>query len=317
MGPQKRIYVWFENVIGYLSAAKEWAQRDGDPEGWRQFWQSPECRSYYFIGKDNIFFHTMSWPATIMAYGDEEGAPLTLPYDVPANHFNNMSGRKASTSRRWAVWIPDLIGRYDPDSFRYYLCATMPETADSDFTWPDFVARNNNELVATWGNLVNRTLTLTYRNFDGRIPDPGRLDDRAQQLLARIESMLRYVDERLGACHFRLGLSAAMSAAQEANRYLDETAPWKALPDDRDAAARSLYTVICAINGIKVALWPYVPFSSERLHSYLGFSQSLQDLGWMLVRPEPGQQLIEPAPLFTKLDASVAAEEEARLAATA
>ncbi|OGO50132.1 MAG: methionine--tRNA ligase, partial [Chloroflexi bacterium RBG_16_68_14] len=317
LGPGKRIYVWFENVIGYLSAAKEWAQRRGEPEAWREFWQSADCRSYYFIGKDNIFFHTLSWPATIMAYGDGEGGNLNLPYDVPANHYNTVAGLKASASRNWAVWISDLIGRYDPDAFRYYLCATMPETSDSDFTWHDFVARNNNELVATWGNLVHRALTLTYRNFDGRVPDPGELDARSRQLLQRVESTLAEAGEQLGACHFRAWLAAAMGLAQEANRFLDETAPWKALPDDRPAAARSLYTVISAINGLKVAFWPYLPFSCERLHSYLGYDAPMTQDGWTLMRPAVGQPLREPVPLFTKLEPAIAEEEEERLTADA
>ena len=314
LGPNKRIYVWFENVIGYLSAAKEWAQRKGEPDAWRQFWQNPDCRSYYFIGKDNIFFHTLSWPTQLMAYGDAEGEPLNLPYDVPANQFMNVAGRKASTSRGWAVWIPDLIGRYDPDAMRYYLTAIMPETADSDFAWTDFIARNNNELVATWGNLVNRTLTFTYRNFDGRIPDPGELDSRSDKLIQLVEAKLTEIGEQLDGCHFRAGLSTAMSVAQEANRYLDETAPWKALPDDRTSAARSLYTVITAINGLKVAFWPYLPFSSERLHELLGYDAPITQEGWQLVRPIVGQALREPAPLFPKLDPAVAEEEEERLA---
>jgi methionyl-tRNA synthetase len=313
MGPGKRIYVWFENVIGYLSAAKEWAQARGEPEAWRDFWQSPDCRSYYFVGKDNIFFHTMSWPMELMAYGDADGGPMNLAYDVPANHFNNVAGRKASTSRNQAIWINDLIDRYDPDQMRYYLCATMPETSDSDFTWKDFVTRNNNELVATWGNLVHRALTLTYRNFDGKVPDPGELDERCQHLLQDIEDGLVSIDEQIGLCHFRAGLATAMSLAQETNKFLDETAPWKALPDDRASAAQSLYTVLCAMNGLKIAFSPYVPFSSERLHSYLGFEGSLGDDGWQLIRPPAGQQLQEPKPLFTKLDVEIAAEEEARL----
>ena len=314
MGSDKRIYVWFETVIGYFSAAKEWAQRRGEPDAWREFWQNPDCRSYYFIGKDNIFVHTLSWPATILGYGDAEGDHLNLPYDVPANHYNNVAGRKASASRNQAIWIQDLIGRYDPDSVRYYLCATMPETSDSDFTWQDFVARNNNELVATWGNLVHRTLTFTYRNFDRCVPDPGELDDRSQLLLEHVESTLDEVAAQLGACHHRAGLSTAMSMAQEANRFLDETAPWKALPDDQPAAARSLYTVISVINGLKVALWPYLPFSCERLHGYLGYSDSVMEHGWSLTRPEAGQALREPVPLFTKLEPTVAEEEEERLA---
>jgi len=313
LGPGKRLYVWFENVIGYLSASQEWAQRQGDPEAWRAFWQDPACRSYYFMGKDNIFFHTLSWPATIMAFGDADGAPFNLPFDVPANHYNNVGGMRASTSRNTAVFIPELIGRFDPDPVRYYLCATMPETADSDFTWGDFVARNNNELVATWGNLVHRSLTLTYRNFDGRVPDPGELDGRCQELLARIEEGLGEAAEHLAACHFRAGLSTAMALAQEANRFLDETAPWKALPNDRASAARSLYTVLCAINGLKVAFAPYVPHTCERLHADLGYDTPLLDDGWRLVRPAAGQQLREPAPLFTKLEPTVAEQEQERL----
>ena len=310
----KRIYVWFENVIGYLSATKEFAQRSGEPEAWREFWQDPDCRSYYFIGKDNIFFHTLSWPAELMSYSQATGETYNLPYDVPANQFQTLRGSKASTSRQMAVFLPDFLSRYDPDLLRYYLAATMPETSDSDFTWADFVARNNNELVATWGNLVNRVLTMTYRNFDGRVPDPGTLDARCEALLERTEAALVEAGEHLGACRFRAGLSTAMALAQEANKFLDETAPWKALPDDRASAARSLYTALCAVNGLKVAFAPYVPFSSERLHGYLGFDTPLIEGGWKLTRLAPGQPLREPAPLFTKLEPELVEAEEQRLA---
>jgi methionyl-tRNA synthetase len=240
--------------------------------------------------------------------------PLNLPYDVPANQFMNMGGQKASTTRMTAVFIPDVIGRFDPDAFRYYLCATMPETSDSDFTWTDFVARNNNELVATWGNLVNRVLTMTYRNFDGRVPEPGVLDGRCEALLERTEAALVEAGEHLGACRFRAGLSTAMALAQEANKFLDETAPWKALPGDRPSAARSLYTALCAVNGLKVAFAPYVPFSSERLHGYLGFDTPLIEDGWKLTRLTPGAALREPAALFAKLEPELVAAEEQRLA---
>jgi len=301
LGPGKRLYVWFENVIGYLSASKEWAQRQGTPDAWRDFWQATGCRSYYFLGKDNIFFHTLSWPMEIMAFGEEDGG-LNLPYDVPANQFMNIGGQKASTSRMTAIFIPDVMGRVDADAMRYYLCATMPETADSDFTWTDFVARNNNELVATWGNLVNRVLTMTYRNFDGHVPDPGGLDERSEALLQRTEAMLVEAGEHIATCHFRAGLQAALAHAQEANKYLDETAPWKALPNDRESAARSLYTALCAVNGLKVAMSPYIPFSSERLHAGLGFEAPMSENAWTLVRVPPGQQLQEPVALFKKLE---------------
>jgi methionyl-tRNA synthetase len=310
----KRIYVWFENVIGYLSAAIEWAKRKGEPDAWRAWWQDPNAKTYYFVGKDNIWFHTLNWPMELMGYSAATGEHYNLPYDVPANQYQTVKGSKASTSRRMAIWVPEFLDEYDPDALRYYLSATMPETSDSDFTWADFVRRNNDELVATWGNLVNRALTLTYRNFDGRVPEVESVDPEGDVLLGRIERALEEAGEQLAACRFRGGLSAAMSAAQETNKFLDDTAPWKALPDDRDSAARSLYTVLCAINGLKVAFAPYLPFSSQRLHELLGFDGALEDGGWRVERVPAGQPLGEPAPLFKKLDPKVVEAEEERLA---
>jgi methionyl-tRNA synthetase len=294
---QKRIYVWFENVIGYLSAAKEWAQRRGEPEAWRDFWTDPACKSYYFIGKDNIWFHTLSWPAMIMAYGG-----LNLPYDVPANQYVNFGGGKASTSRGTAPFLPDYLARYDADTLRYYLAAIMPETADSDFSEADLIRRNNDELVATWGNLAHRVLTFTYRRFDGRVPQPGELDAESRALLEKAETALKDVGENIALCRFRAGLSAAMGFAQETNRYLDDKEPWKAIREDPQAAATSLYTALGAINALKVALYPYLPFTSEKLHGYLGFDGNVADGGWRVVVPPAGQLLREPEALFKKLE---------------
>jgi methionyl-tRNA synthetase len=304
----KRIYVWFEAVIGYLSAAKEWAQNSGDPEAWREFWQDPDCRGYYFLGKDNIPFHTIIWPSMLMGYGG-----LNLPYDVPASQFLTMRGSKSSTSRSWAVWLPDYLSRYDPDPLRYCLSATMPETSDTDFTWADFVRRNNDELVATWGNLVHRVLTFTYRNFDGAVPQPGELDEADRGLLERAEQSLAQVGEEIGLCHFRSGIGAAMAMAQEANRYLEEKSPWKLIRDDRLKAATTLYTAIGAINGLKTAFYPYMPFTSQRLHGYLGYDGPIQDSGWQFALPLPGQAISQPEPLFKKLEPQIVEEEEARL----
>ena len=304
----KRIYVWFEAVIGYLSAAKEWAQNSADPEAWREFWQDPDCRSYYFLGKDNIPFHTIIWPSMLMGYGG-----LNLPYDVPASQYLTMRGSKASTSRGWAVWLPDFLSRYDPDPLRYCLSATMPETSDTDFTWADFVRRNNDELVATWGNLVHRVLTFTYRNFDGSVPQPGELDEADRRLLERAEQSLAQVGEEIGLCRFRSGIGAAMAMAQEANRYLEEKSPWKLIRDDRQKAATTLYTAIGAINGLKTAFYPYMPFTSQRLHGYLGYDGPVQDSGWQFALPLPGQAIAQPEPLFKKLEPQIVEEEEARL----
>ena len=305
---QKKIYVWFEAVIGYLSAAKEWARTAGNPDAWKDFWSSPNSRSYYFIGKDNIPFHTIIWPAMLMGFGD-----LNLPYDVPANQYLTMSGSKASTSRNWTVWVPDYLSRYDPDPLRFILSANMPEMNDTDFSWSEFVRRNNDELVATWGNLANRVLTFAYRNFDAKVPDQGELSEADTLLLQAAEATVVQVGALIEACQFKAGIQACLALAQQANRYLDETAPWKAIKEDRALAGTSLYVAIGVINALKLALSPYLPFTCAKLHTYLGFDGTIEAGGWNFVIPAPGTPLTQPEPLFKKLDPSVIAEEEARL----
>ena len=303
----KRIYVWFENIIGYLSASKEWAKSKGDPEKWRDFWQK-DAKSYYFIGKDNIVFHTMNWPAMLMGYGG-----LNLPYDVPANEFLTIESKKGSKSRNWAVWVLDYLSRYDADPLRYFISANMPETGDTDFSWADFIRRNNDELVATYGNLVNRVLTFTYRNFDGCVPQPGELDSQSQALIKKAEDTFANVDKLLYGCHFREAIRSAMSLAQEANRYLDEKAPWKMIKEDKQAAGASLYVAIGVISYLKNIFYPFLPFSSQKVHEFLGFGGKVEEYGWQPRIPQAGQKLIEPKALFVKLDKAIAEEETARL----
>ena len=313
----KRIYVWFEAVIGYLSAAKEWAQEQGKPEAWQEFWQDPDCKAYYFLGKDNIAFHTIIWPAMLMGYGAYDPASgqgsYNLPYDVPANEFLSLEGRKLSTSQNWAVWLSDYLDRFDPDPLRYYLSANMPESADADFSWREFLRRNNDELVATYGNLVHRVLTLTHRNFQGRIPGPGPLDEVDRALMQRAEAVLSEVDESLGGCHFREAIGRAMALAGEANRYVDLKAPWRTAREDPQACATTLWAALSTISALKTVLAPFLPFSSARLHTMLGFSGRVEDGGWTLQRPEPGRPLGEPVPLFSKLDEGIVDEETQRL----
>ena len=306
----KRIYVWFEAVIGYLSASKEWAARSGEPERWRSFWQEEECRAYYFMGKDNIPFHTIIWPAMLTGYGG-----LNLPYDVPANEYLNLEGLKLSTSRDWAVWLPDYLDRYEPDPLRYVLAANMPETSDSDFSWREYVRANNDELVATYGNLVHRVLTMSHRNFDGRAPEKGQLQAEDEALLAAARARLDETDGAISRCQFRAGLGSAMGLAQEANRYLDRKAPWRQIKTDKAAAATTLWTAMTAVNCLKVALAPYLPFSSEKLHAMLGLEGSLEDEGWRWDPDaiEPGQPMPRPEPLFAKLDEAVIEQETARV----
>ena len=300
---RKCLYVWFENVVGYLSASKEWANAGGDDTAWQPFWQG-DARSYYFLGKDNIFFHTLSWPAMLMGYGR-----LNLPYDVPANEFLTIEGKKLSTSRNWAVWLDDYLERYDPDALRYTLAINMPETGDSDFSWREFLRRNNNELVATYGNLAHRVLTFAHRNFDGAVPTPGELNQRSQGLLHEAEVTLDGVDKLLHRCQFKGAVKEAMSLAQKANRYLDEQAPWQTIKTERETSAKSVYTVLSVLAVLETVFYPFIPFSSEKLHSFLGFDGSVVETGWKVQFLPPGQKLRQPKPLFVKLDEDIVASE--------
>jgi len=329
----KRIYVWFDAVIGYLSASKEWAANGGEPEAWRRWWDAAdpaaaEARAYYFLGKDNIPFHTIIWPAMLIGYGG-----LNLPYDVPAAEFMNLEGEQMSTSRNWAVWLPDIEDRYQPDAIRYYLTALAPETRDSNWSWADFVTRINSELVATWGNLVNRVLSFTYKNFDGRVPEPGELTARDHALLAERDAAFARGTELLAGAHLRDALKEALAFAGATNRYLDETAPWKALKTDRAAAGRALFVALQAINTLKVLTTPFLPFSAEKIHSLLGFDEGDATTGtwsghaaggriatpatarWAIEAVPADQPLRQPEPLFIKLDPKTAEEELARLQA--
>ena len=305
----KRIYVWFEAVIGYLSASVEWAKSTGDESRWQQFWQA-ECKAYYFMGKDNIPFHTVIWPAMLMGYGG-----LNLPYDVPANEYLNLEGLKLSTSRNWAVWLPDYLDTYEPDPLRYVLAANMPETSDSDFSWREYVRANNDELVATYGNLVHRVLTMAHRNFDGKVPEPGALDTVAKELVDEAGRRFREAGDSIEVCRFRAGLNAAMGLAQATNRYLDQKAPWKTVRTSREDAASTLWVALTVINCLKTALYPFLPFSSEKLHRMLGFEGGVQDQGWAW-EPETlraGRSLGAPEHLFAKLDEAIVEQETQRI----
>lgn len=338
----KCLYVWFEAVIGYFSASIEWAKNRGTPDAWQEWWYNPEALTYYFIGKDNIPFHTVIWPAELLAVGriycrDEE-ARLNLPYDVPANEYMNFRGSKFSKSRGRTVDVPYFLSRYDPDPLRYYLTAVAPETRDTEFAWEEFVERNNNELVATWGNLANRMLSFACKRFDGRVPQPGDLDDADRDLLARVEGGFQSVGELYAACKFRAALGEALALAREANGYLDRKAPWFQIKEDPGAAATTVYVILRIVDNLKTILSPILPHSAQRLHEYLGYDGQIfgrqqvveyseersrhQALtydhssavgSWTPSRLPPGQVLRQPAPLFKKLDESLIDEEYARL----
>ena len=298
IGEGKRIYVWFDAVIGYLSAAKEWAERNGTPDAWMRWWTNPDAESYYFIGKDNIVFHAVIWPCQLMGYGD-----LNLPTDIPANQYVTFKGDKASASRGVGRSIGWYADRLQPDALRYALTSVLPEQNDTDLSDEQMVERINSELVATWGNLVNRVLSMTARNFEGSVPPGSEPTEEDQALVASIDRALEEEAALLEKVELRAGLRRAMEAAQEVNVYLNATEPWKVLKQDPDRAATILSTAIQAIAGLRVAFAPYLPFSSARLGEMLGVGAAIE--GWSRNPVPAGTRLGDIAPLFVKLEPDV------------
>jgi methionyl-tRNA synthetase len=328
----KCIYVWYDAVIGYFSATIEWAQLNKTSEQWRQWWDAktnPDARIYNFIGKDNIPFHAMMWPAMLIAYRD-----MNLPYDVPANEFLNMYGRKFSKSQGRIISILDVLKRYQADAWRYALTAIAPETSDVDFSWDDFVERVNNELVANWGNLVNRVLGFAYKRWDGVIPTPGPLSEQDRSLLDEVKAGFQSVGELYERVKLKAAMNEVRRLSQRANQYLHDAAPWSTIKTDPHQAATSIYVALQVIDWLKILWAPILPHSSQQLHELLGYdgqlfgrqyTETVKDargehlvlrydnsaaIGtWEPGRLNPGQALKPPKALFVKLDEDVAEKE--------
>ena len=324
--PHKKIYVWFDAVIGYLSASIEWAAQRGEPDSWKDWWQNTDAWHYYVMGKDNITFHTVMWPSILMGVGE-----LELPDDIVASEYLNMGGKKFSTSRGQVILVRDFLERYDADALRYYLMIGGPENQDTDFTWPEFIRRNNDELVATWGNLVHRTLVNAQRNF-GAVPEPGQLTEADQALIGEVEEALDHVASQLGQARFQTALKLVMAMAAKCNVYLGTEQPWHVIKTDRARAGTVLYVALRCVDNLKTMLTPFLPFSSQRLHRMLGYDDviaeqpqvnELEDEGgshrvitgeyasedrWRPSRLPAGRALPTPEALFKRLDPVV--EEE-------
>ena len=344
----KRIYVWFDAVIGYLSASIEWARRSGDPDAWKAWWTDPSAESYYFMGKDNVTFHSVIWPSILLGYngsGAHGGIAgdlgvLDLPSEVVSSEYLTQEGRKFSSSRQVVIYVGDFLARYQPDALRYYLAANGPETADTDFTWEQFVTRTNTELVAGWGNLVNRTVSMTAKNL-GAIPPAGTLTDADHALLATGESAYAAVGSLLDRSRVKAATSEAMRVIGEANKYLSDQAPWKIRESDPDRYATVLHVALQLVRDGATLLTPVLPHSSNEVHRMLGGAGEWSPLPEMvdvadldggsaypILRGDyaagaahwgrtpivPGTPLEPPTPLFTKLDPSVVDEELARMA---
>jgi len=296
----KKIYVWFEAVIGYLSASMQWANDRGEPDSWIEYWAGQKSKSFYFMGKDNIPFHSVILPSILLGYGK-----FNLPYDIPANEYLNLQGSKFSTSRDWAVWLPEYLDKYEPDPLRYVLTAIMPETSDSDFTWDQYKRLNNDELVATFGNLVHRTLSMVNRNFDSRIPQrPEELDLESTELLKFASGRLKDVATNIELCKFKLALDSAMKIARSANQYLDNKKPWHTIKSSVLETEKTLWVSLAILNCLKIALHPFLPFTAEKLHFMLGYEDDITLYGWNWDPDDLGSGLVlpKPKPLFKKIE---------------
>lgn len=338
----KKMYVWFEAVMGYFTASVEWAKNIGKPDEWKKWWYNPEAEIYNFIGKDNIPFHTVIWQAELMGvsgiYNDGDDTPLQLPYDVPANEFMNIEGKQFSKSRNWAIWLPDVLDRYQPDVVRFYVTRTMPETHDSDFSWEGFFSATNSEVLAAWGNLVNRVTGFSYKRYEGAAPMVDKLLEVDEALIAKIETGFDTVGDLIERVKLREALKEAMGLVREVNVYLDERKPWTTIKEDANDAGRAIYTALRAIDNLKTLLAPFLPFSSQQVHEILGYDgqlfgdlkiveyqESQRSHKALVYDPTPaigkweksqfaqGQKLREPQPLFVKLDESIIEKERAYL----
>ena len=355
--PTKRLYVWFDAVIGYLSASIEWARRTGDPEAWRQWWNDPEALSYYFMGKDNIVFHSQIWPAELLAYngqGAKGGTPgdlgvLNLPTEVVSSEFLTMEGKKFSSSHGIVIYVRDFLSRYQADALRYFISAAGPETSDSDFTWAEFVRRTNGELVAGWGNLVNRTASMIAKKF-GEIPTPGELEDIDRALLDAVEAGFDTVGNLIRHHRQKAALSEAMRLVGEANKYVTDTEPFKLkAPEQRERLATVLWTLAQAVADLNLMLSPFLPHAANDIDRVMGgtgeiapmpYIEDVEELdpqvlpadfegrnGYPIITGDytnvptwerhpitPGTPIAKPTPVFVKLDEAIVEEELARYA---
>jgi methionyl-tRNA synthetase len=295
----KVIYVWFEAVIGYLSASKEWAKATGNEDAWKEFWTDPEVKGYYFLGKDNIPFHTIIWPSILMGYGG-----LNLPYDIPANEFLTFKGEKLSKSKGPSIDIPSILKTFDADQLRYYLATNMPEGKDADFSWEDFETKVNNELVATLGNYFHRVLSFTHKNFHDVPPMTDGLEAETKQVDQAISAAMTEVETNISTCQFKKGLKAIMDLAQFGNRFFDSCAPWSLLRTDRAKCGGVLHLNMRIVQALAVLGHPYLPFTTQRLWGFLGNDGGLGEGSWALVRKElnVGRALPEPKPLYRKVE---------------
>ncbi|MFW6305261.1 MAG: methionine--tRNA ligase [Candidatus Saliniplasma sp.] len=301
----KKIYVWFEAVIGYFSTSILWSERTGDD--WEKFWKDPDCEHYYFLAKDNIPFHTIIWPAILMGYDEE----LNLPYEVPGNQYMRLGGEQFSTSRGRVVSLPDILKNFDTDAIRYYITMIMPELKDTNFTWEDFQEKNNSELVGNLGNFIHRVLSFTHSKF-GYVPEAGELNERDEEILDSIQEKVGKVGDNLEGRKFKDGLKALLELSREGNRYFNDQAPWSEIKEDEGRCKTTLNIALKIVKALSIAGAPYLPNSMDKLWTYLGETGSVHDASWNDAFEELkiNHELKEPEPLYKNIDISDMMSEE-------
>ena len=304
----KVLYVWFDAPIGYISATKEWADAQG--KDWEPYWRAEDTRLIHFIGKDNIVFHCIIFPSILKAYGN-----YILPDNVPANEFLNLEGDKISTSRNWAVWLHEYLQELPgkEDVLRYVLCANAPETKDNDFTWKDFQARNNNELVAIYGNFVNRALVLTHKYYEGRVPAAGDLAPIDQETIDKVRQAPGKISKALENFKFREALVEFMDLARVGNKYLADTEPWKLIKENPDRVNTILNIALQIVANLSILGEPFLPKTSKKLATILGSATGSWTTAGQADLLQPGHQVNKVELLFEKIEDSVMEEQVLKL----
>jgi methionyl-tRNA synthetase len=309
---RKVLYVWFEAVLGYISSTREWAERTGAPDRWKDFWQDPRTKYVAFIGKDNVVFHCIVFPAILMAWNDRGETQYVLPENVPANEFLNFEGQKFSKSRGWGIDVQEFLDRFPPDTLRYYMAVTLPEYRDSDFTWRDFQARTNNELADIFGNFVNRTLAFAHRQFGGRVPACGQLSERDRAMMELVRETPARAAGHFERYRFRDAVMEVMNLSRAANKYFNDSEPWKTAKTDPMQCATTIVVSLLTTRALAVLMYPVVPFAADRLWRMLGLPGAVADQRWDAVGSDgigDGHQLGQPEILFTKIEDDVIEEE--------
>ena len=311
-GEGKVLYVWFDAPIGYISSTKEWAERNG--KDWEPYWKDEDTKMLHFIGKDNIVFHCIIFPAMLKAEGS-----YILPENVPANEFLNLEGQKLSTSKNWAVWLPEYLKEFpnQQDVLRYALNANAPETKDNDFTWKDFQARNNNELVAIFGNFINRVVVLTNKYFDGVVPTPNAFSDVDEATLNAVKAYPAVIASAIERYRFREGGQELMNLARLGNKYLADEEPWKVIKTDADRVNTIMYVALQIASALATLSEPFLPFTSNRLKQMLNYDDnSWQDISSKSVLLPATHQINKATLLFSKIEDKTIQEQLDKLEAS-